>query len=115
MREEEAYVPGEFENDCLADKPGHLLTRIEDSSAEPHRDDDLYATMADLESQVISSLTATISERQDKLSRQFWPPLPVSPEAGCILFPRWLVVSIILLSIVGIMGAIFELRYQYRW
>lgn len=68
----------------------------------------------DMELLVVSSLTATLSEEHNKTGRLHWPPLPVNPDSGCILFPRWIAVSIVLLAIVGILGAIFELRYQYH-
>lgn len=66
---------------------------------------------ADLELQVVEELTETIYK--DNIGDDYRSPLPLEREEICIL-PLWMVACIILLSVAGISGAIFELRYQYQ-
>jgi hypothetical protein len=66
-----------------------------------------------MESQVIASLTATITQQNDKSDGHYQSPLPIERENAC-LFPLWMVISILLLSLVGILGGVFELIVQFQ-
>ena len=69
--------------------------------------------MDGVEFQVISRLTADLDAQTEGVDRRYRPPLPLEKESAC-LFPRWMVAIIVVLSLVGIIGAIFEMRFQLR-
>ena len=71
------------------------------------------SSQQDLETQLASCMTTVLSESHVKTNGLVWPPLPASSDNGWNIFPAWIAVSIVILSIVGILGAIVELRYQF--
>lgn len=102
-------------------KEFRISTTMEEQRDVDQQEDDTPSSrhshkLYDVESQVVRGLTVNhLSERNDKTDRyhEYMSPLPIEGEDGCPL-PIWMVISITLLSIVGILGAIFELRYQFQ-
>lgn len=99
---------------------GNHKSELETVVLDCNRDDDenesieTCTSQPDLESHLESCIATILSESHVKTNRLAWPPLPVNPDAGWNIFPPWIAVSIVILSIVGILGAIFELRYQFH-
>ena len=110
--------PPRLSEDCKS-TVRHADYRGNDKSAtelECHPTDDsseACSNQQDLETQLASCMTTVLSESHDKTNRLVWPPLPASSDNGWNIFPAWIAVSIVILSIVGILGAIVELRYQF--
>lgn len=75
--------------------------------------DERALSLQEMESQVVSSLMATLENRSDKSRFFYRSPLPFQRQTPC-LFPCWMVISIVILSLIGILGAIFEMLFQFQ-
>ena len=71
-------------------------------------------SLSDMESQVLTSLTAVITEQCKKSYASYQPPLPTQRGEAYAL-PAWLVISIALLSLIGVVGGVMELIVQYHF
>lgn len=111
VRVHELHVEGDEEESSSFAAPKEVVADAP-PEALGEADDDLDK---DLESQVVAQLTETISEQQKNYPDcNYRSPLPLERETACV-FPLWMSALIIILSITGILGAIFELRYQFQW
>jgi len=77
-------------------------------------DERIAHEMYHMETEVITSLTTTMNEQSEKVDDGLiQPPIPIERENSCI-FPIWLVISVAILALVGIVGGICELVVQFQ-
>jgi len=73
-------------------------------------------SLSDVESQVVTTLTAVMTQQRNNNKSHYPYQAPLPMERGnAYALPAWLVISIAVLSVIGVVGGVMELIVQYRF